>query len=62
MTVGQLLTWICTKDPEAEVIIADSPFCDGDRFTIDLVTEDADGNVVLSPDVVLSLRAGADHE
>ena len=56
MTVGELVTTLCTHDPEAEIIIADSPFCDGDRFTIELVTEDKDGRVVLSPDVVLSLR------
>lgn len=55
MTVGELLTAICTMDPEMEVIIADSPLCDGDKFTIALVTTD-DGCCVLSPDVVLSLR------
>jgi len=59
MTVGELLTWICTKDPNAEVIIADSPFVDGDSFSIDLVTEDEQGRIVLSPSVVLSLREGA---
>ena len=56
MTVGQLLSWLCTRDPQADIIIADSPFCDGDLFTIDLVTVDEQGRVVLSPDVVLQLR------
>jgi hypothetical protein len=59
MTVGELLTAICLKHPDAEVVIADSPFVDGDLFTIDLVTEDEQGRVVLSPDVVLQLRETA---
>ena len=58
ITVGALLTAICTMDPAMEVIIADSPFVDGDTFTVDLVTTDA-GRCVLSPDVVLALREPA---
>jgi hypothetical protein len=57
MTVGELLTAICLKNPNAEIIMADSPFCDGTAFSLELVTEDDEGRVVLSPDVVLALRS-----
>jgi hypothetical protein len=68
MTVEQLihrLVCIGVSDPQAEIVVADSPFCDGDVFTVDLVTTDTqDGvcRVVLSPDVVLRLREHVEAE
>lgn len=53
MKVKDLINKLVCTNYEADVIIADSPFCDGTAGPLELVTEDEQGRIVLSPDVLL---------